>query len=105
MENAMTIQSRIAIYCRVSTDKQDSQNQLNELRKFAPQLGPVVLEFVDTCTGGTSDREQFQLMFQSAQRKEFDILVFWSLDRLSREGTEKTLQHLRILAEAGIGYR
>jgi DNA invertase Pin-like site-specific DNA recombinase len=97
---------KIAIYSRVSTEKQDAENQLDQLRADAAQQGwEVVEEFIDTCTGGTSDREAFQRMFQAAQRHEFELVLFWSLDRLSREGTEITLRHLRILRESGVGYK
>jgi DNA invertase Pin-like site-specific DNA recombinase len=63
------------------------------------------LEFIDTATGGTSDREQFQALFAAAKAGDFDLLLFWSLDRLSREGTEVTLRHLRTLREAGVQYK
>jgi len=36
-------------------------------------------------------------MFAAASRREFDRLLFWSLDRLSREGTVETLNHLQRL--------
>src|SRR6267378_6497774 len=102
MENTM----RIAVYSRVSTEKQDAENQLQQLRNFAGQQGwNIVVEFVDVVTGGTSDRPQFQLMFEAAERKEFDLLLFWSLDRLSREGVLPTLQHLNRLTESGVSYR
>jgi DNA invertase Pin-like site-specific DNA recombinase len=52
-----------------------------------------------------SDREQFQKMFVAASRREFDALAFWSLDRLSREGTVETLNHLQRLTSYGVGYR
>jgi DNA invertase Pin-like site-specific DNA recombinase len=99
--------TRVAIYSRVSTDKQDTQNQLSQLRLEAAAKPDwtVRFEFVDTCTGGTSEREQFQLMFEAAERHEFDLLLFWSLDRLTREGTLETLQHLRRLEKAGVGFR
>jgi DNA invertase Pin-like site-specific DNA recombinase len=44
-------------------------------------------------------------MFESASRREFDVLLFWSLDRLSREGAVKTLHHLERLTSYGISYR
>ncbi len=44
-------------------------------------------------------------MFEDASRKRFDVLLFWALDRLSREGTFKTLQYLNRLDSYGIGYR
>lgn len=97
---------KTAIYSRVSTDKQDTVNQLADLRKLAEKLGhEVVVEFEDVITGGTSDRPAFNAMFEAAARKEFELVLFWSLDRLSREGTEATLRHLRILRENGVGYK
>jgi DNA invertase Pin-like site-specific DNA recombinase len=64
-----------------------------------------VHEYVDKTSGKRSDREQFQKMFGAASRREFDVLVFWSLDRLSREGTVETLNHLQRLTGYGVDYR
>jgi DNA invertase Pin-like site-specific DNA recombinase len=44
-------------------------------------------------------------MFAAASRREFDVLLFWSLDRLSREGVVETLNHLQRLASYGVNYR
>jgi DNA invertase Pin-like site-specific DNA recombinase len=97
---------KTAIYSRISTDKQDAVNQLNGLRKLVADMGwELVIEFVDTATGGNSDREAFQRMFEAAERGEFQKVVFWSLDRLTREGTLETLQHLKRLEKAGVGYK
>ncbi len=98
----------IAIYSRVSTkDKgQDVQNQLKQLREFCIKQGwPIVREFVDHASGKHGDREQFQAMFAAASRREFDTVLFWSLDRFSREGVYETLQHLQRLTTYGVGYR
>lgn len=95
-----------AVYGRISTDKQDTDNQLTQLRRFAADQGlKIALEFVDVITGGTSDRPQFQKMFEAAERGEFQILLFWSLDRLSREGVLPTLMHLERLTKLGVAYR
>jgi len=105
---AAQAQFRCALYARVSTkDKgQDYTNQLNQLREFAARQGwPIVCEFSDTVTGGTSERVEFQRMFQAAFRREFDVLLFWSLDRLSREGVFETLQHLQRLTSYGMAWR
>lgn len=99
---------RTAIYARVSTKdgRQDTENQLRQLRQFAAtQKWAVVYEYVDRASGKRSDREQFQKMFDAASRHEFDILLFWSLDRLSREGTVETLNHLQRLTGYGVNYR
>jgi len=99
---------RVALYARVSTkDKgQDTENQLRQLRQFAKTQGwSVVHEYVDRATGKRSDREQFQKMFGAASRRDFDVLLFWSLDRLSREGVVETLNHLQRLTGYGVNYR
>jgi DNA invertase Pin-like site-specific DNA recombinase len=100
--------TRTAIYARVSTRErgQDTQNQLHQLRGFAARQGWVVAhEFVDEESGSTDDREQFQAMFQAASRRQFDVLLFWSLDRFSREGVFETLTHLNRLTGYGVHYR
>ena len=97
-----------ALYSRVSTrDKgQDVENQLRQLREFCQRQGwTVVREFVDHASGKRGDREEFQAMFAAASRREFDIVLFWSLDRFSREGVYETLQHLQRLTSYGVGYR
>jgi len=98
---------RIGIYGRVSTrDKQEVENQLVQLREFAAKQGWTIChEYIDRETGATSDREQFQAMFADAGRRKFDLLLFWSLDRLSREGVLETLQHLNRLTACGVGYK
>jgi DNA invertase Pin-like site-specific DNA recombinase len=53
----------------------------------------------------SNDRDQFQKMFTEASKRQFDCLLFWSLDRLSREGTVKTLNHLERLNGYGVNYR
>jgi DNA invertase Pin-like site-specific DNA recombinase len=99
---------RIAIYARVSTkDKgQDPENQLHQLRDFAKTLGwEIVREYVDRVSGKTSDRTQFKKLFQDASRRQFDLVLFWSLDRFSREGALQTLKHLELLASFGVDYK
>lgn len=97
-----------ALYARVSTsDKgQSPDNQLAGLRRFAAAQGwEVVTEYVDHESGSKADRPQFKAMLTAASRREFDVLLFWSLDRLSREGALKTLQVLDQLGKWGVAYR
>lgn len=97
---------RVAIYARVSTkDKQDTENQLRELRQLAKQRGWTLHgEYIDHASGdrGRSRRPEFARLFEDARAGRFDILAFWSLDRLSREGTLETLTYLQELAGAGV---
>ena len=100
---------KVALYSRVSTkDKgQDVENQQRQLRDFAKkqQSWKIVHEFSDQKSGKTSDRTQFKNMLIAASKREFDLLLFWSLDRLSREGALETLQHLQRLTAYGVAYR
>lgn len=102
-------QTRIAIYSRVSTkDKgQDTENQLRQLRDFCSkqESWTIAREYIDRVSGKHGDREQFQDMFSAASRREFDVVLFWALDRFSREGVYTTLQHLQRLTSYGVGYR
>jgi DNA invertase Pin-like site-specific DNA recombinase len=56
-------------------------------------------------TGSTDERPEFQRMFLAASQRCWDILLFWSLDRLSREGALETLQHLQRLTGYGVAWR
>jgi len=97
----------VAVYARVSTDKQDSDNQLIQLRAFAVKQGwNIVAEYVDTVSGsGKKERPQFKRMMLEASQRKFDLLLFWKLDRLSREGTRKTLVYLTQLDSWGVSWR
>ena len=61
---------------------------------------------MDTVTGsGKSKRPQFEKMMLGASQRQFDLLLFWKLDRLSREGVRKTLQYLTLLDSYGVAWR
>jgi len=100
---------KIAIYARVSTkDKgQDTENQLAQLREFVRVQGwTVYREYVDHVSGKSGDnRDEFQRLFQDASQRRYDCVLFWSLDRFSREGVLATLQYLQRLSAAGVGYK
>ncbi len=84
---------RVAIYARVSTNGQSVTNQLRELRQVAKRQGwKVVAEFMDRGVSGAkgrAQRPQFDKLCQAATRREIDLIMSWSVDRLGR-----SLQHL-----------
>jgi DNA invertase Pin-like site-specific DNA recombinase len=99
---------RVCLYARVSTENhgQDTDNQLAQLREFCSrQDWQIVQEYVENVSAKTSKRPQFQAMLQAAERRRFDLVLFWSLDRFSREGVLDTLQHLQRLTSAGCGWK
>jgi DNA invertase Pin-like site-specific DNA recombinase len=97
----------VALYCRVSTKRQDIGNQLAILREFAAKQGwEIAEEFVDTVTGsGKKDRVRFDQLMLAASQRKFDLLLFWALDRLSREGIVQTLGYLEQLPGWNMAWR
>ena len=79
---------RAAIYARVSTDNQTTENQIRELRQHAKRMGwQIVQKYVDQGISGAKGREQrpaYDQMLKDAARKEFDVIAAWSVDRLGR---------------------
>src|ERR1700719_2470772 len=99
---------RVALYARVSTKdgRQDTENQLIALREYCAKQGwHIADEYVDHETGGTSKRRKFQQLFADARTRKFDLVLFWALDRFSREGVSATLAHLERLTSAGVNWR
>ena len=79
---------RVALYARVSTDAQTTENQLLQLRAVAERHGwTIVVEFVDHGVSGAKgrhERPQFDALLRGVARREFDMIASWSVDRLGR---------------------
>jgi DNA invertase Pin-like site-specific DNA recombinase len=79
---------RIALYARVSTDKQTCENQLQELRTIAERMNyTIVAEFVDNGISGMKTRQNrpaLDQLMKSATQRKFDMVMCWSIDRLGR---------------------
>ena len=77
---------RVALYARVSTDKQTCENQLNELRSIAERMEYIIVdEFIDEgISGSTSSRPSLDELMKSATQRRFDMVMCWSIDRLGR---------------------
>ena len=88
---------RAILYARVSTtDKQDPEMQLVELREYASRRGlDLCGTFVDRTSGSRESRPALDEVMSLCQQRKADIVVVWKLDRLGR-----SLKHLvNILAE------
>ena len=90
-----------AIYVRVSTDKQTVENQVRELRQIAERRGwEVVEQYSDAGISGSKGRDErpgLDRMLKDAQRRRFDVVMAWAIDRLGRSlidllGTIQTLE-------------
>jgi hypothetical protein len=99
---------RVRTYVRVSKKALNTDNQLYDLRTFAASVPgwSMTGEYVETVTGsGLKQRKEFERMMLDASRHEFDLLLFWKLDRVSREGISATLRYLENLKAWGVGWR
>jgi len=96
---------KAAIYVRVSTNKQEVENQLIQLRKYCKKSDyEVYKEYVDIISGKETSRPTYDRMFKEAHKKLFDLVLFWDLSRFSRAGTLYTLQKLKELENLGIDW-
>jgi DNA invertase Pin-like site-specific DNA recombinase len=100
---------RVAIYARVSTDDkgQDPENQLRELRAWCANSGHTITqEYVEHESGrkGADKRKQFAALFDDGAKRKFDLVLFWALDRFSREGMAQTIAHLQRLTSYGVSF-
>lgn len=79
---------KVAIYARVSTDSQTTENQLRELREVAARNGwEIAQEYIDHGISGAKGRDKrpaFDSLLKDAVRKRFDVIAVWSVDRLGR---------------------
>ena len=81
------MKAKAAIYARVSTiDKQEVENQVEELQSYCNKREfDLVRVYIDRgWSGAKEDRPEFKQMLADAFKREFDVLIVWKLDRLSR---------------------
>src|SRR5437762_11757130 len=98
---------KVAIYTRLSgkSNRQDAANQSLQVIEYCQRQGWEYIEYTDRMSGTRADRAEFQRMFEDARLKHFDLVLFWALDRFSREGTLKTLEYLQRLDSYGVAWK
>jgi DNA invertase Pin-like site-specific DNA recombinase len=76
---------RAALYARVSTTGQTSENQLLALRSFAEARGWAISEFIDQGVSGAKEkRPQLDAMLAAVRARRVDLVACVKLDRLAR---------------------
>src|ERR1700760_5033592 len=79
---------RAALYLRVSTGEQTTNNQRLALEAACEQRGwQVVTTYADPGISGAKgrdDRPEFDRMLKDAARGQFNVVMAWSVDRLGR---------------------
>lgn len=97
----------VAIYARVSKKhEQETENQLLQLREYCNKSGwTIAREYVDRESGAKASRAGFVKMMTEASQKQFNVVLFWALDRFTREGVRKTLLYLDQLESYGVNFK
>lgn len=79
---------RVAIYARVSTDEQNPELQLRELRDYAERRGFAIhREYIERASGDRRRRRrapEFEALMADARRRRFDCVLVWKYDRFAR---------------------
>jgi DNA invertase Pin-like site-specific DNA recombinase len=95
---------RAALYARVSTTDQTTENQVIELRSYADARGWTVAEYIDNGISGTKERRPaLDRLLADARRRRFDVLIVWRLDRLGRD-LKHLIMTLDEMTALGIGF-
>lgn len=91
-----------AIYVRVSTDRQTTENQLPELQRMAAARGHTDATVFSEVESGAKRRPVLEQLIAAAKRGKYRTIYVWALDRLGRGGALEALSLLEDLARANV---
>jgi DNA invertase Pin-like site-specific DNA recombinase len=100
--------TKAAVWIRVSTTHQVTDNQVPDLERFAEHHGYEIIErykLAESAWNGGKDggpyKATLQRALEDAWQGKFSVLIVWALDRITREGAEGALRILRQFRERG----
>lgn len=90
---------RAALYLRVSKDDQHPENQLEPLKQFCKQRDlEIVATYQENGSAWTAGHQpQWKRLVADASHRHFDVLVVWSIDRMTREGIDAIFMRIKTL--------
>ena len=97
--------SRVAIYARVSTSDQSTESQLLDLRRYVRERGWTLFnEYTDHGVSGTKDsRPALNELMDAAKKRRFDTVLVWRFDRFARS-TKHLILALEEFRNLGIDF-
>lgn len=101
----MSTKKSVALYARVSTDKQAVEMQTKELNTFVKNRGWLIFNtYIDQgYSGKNTKRPAYNQMMKDAYQKKFEVVLVWKLDRLSRS-VKDLINTLDVLSSLGIDF-
>src|SRR5262245_59294705 len=108
----MTRSTKVALYCRVSTDDQSCERQVHDLEAFAKRAGhDIVAIFKETASGADDKRPERRKVLELARRREIGAVLVTELSRWGRSTSDLvgTLDELHargvsVLAQTGLSF-
>lgn len=96
--------SKAVIYARVSTNEQDTRNQIDSLTKLADSKGLAIIKIYEESESAWKHGHQgeFAKLLNDAAHYRFDYVLVWALDRVSREGPLAVLKIIDRLKKHGV---
>ena len=103
--------TKAALWLRVSTGHQDSDNQVPDVEQFASHHGYEIAERYTVSDsawkngGGPEYKAVLQRALDDAHQGEFSVLIVWALDRIVRDdesGAEVALRIIRQFRQRGV---
>lgn len=80
---------KVALYCRVSTDKQSYESQLEELKKFCISRNlEIYKEYCEIASGAKTQRPKLIELMEDARKGKFDIVLSFRFDRIARSSKQ-----------------
>lgn len=95
---------RAVIYARVSTDEQNTRNQVPVLAEWAGSRGYFLAGTYTENESAWKSGHQAELarLVDDARKRKFDVVLVWALDRVSREGALAILEFVNMLQRWGV---
>jgi putative DNA-invertase from lambdoid prophage Rac len=97
-----------AVWLRVSTGHQETDNQVPDVDRFAAHHGHMITaryEVSESAWNGGKDGGEYRATLRKALDDawagKFSVLIVWALDRITREGAEGALRIIRQFRERG----
>jgi putative DNA-invertase from lambdoid prophage Rac len=94
----------VALYTRVSTDEQTQANQQPILEGWVARRGDAIVKcYTDVGSAWqNSDQKALAQLIQDSHRREFEAVLVWDLDRLTRGGISRFFNIAETLRKRGV---
>ncbi len=98
------IREKTAIFKRVSTGEQNTENQDLQLSNLAAELNLEIVKIYDISASAYKNQHHPEInrIIRDSKRNGVKHLIIWDLSRLSRGGIEQTFSYLENFRKHGI---